>query len=149
MSNNEKDSKYYAVQQGRNPGIYDSWNAAREQVDGYKGAVHQSFKSPDDASTFTYSTRQNTVTGETQSMGYQGKAGGSYGVRNGVQQGVYDNWAQAEDNVRGYPGAEHQRFNNSDQAKQWVNQPASGSKGNNNANDNVEYEGNGYAKYGL
>lgn len=36
--------KYYAVRQGRNPGIYTSWTECREQTQGYSGAVFKSFE---------------------------------------------------------------------------------------------------------
>ena len=36
--------KYYAVRQGRKPGIYESWTECREQTAGYSGAVFKSFE---------------------------------------------------------------------------------------------------------
>lgn len=41
--------KYYAVKFGRNPGIYETWDEAKEQVHGYKNAIYKSFKSEEDA----------------------------------------------------------------------------------------------------
>ncbi len=35
--------KYYAVRQGRIPGIYRSWEECKNQVSGYSGAVYKSF----------------------------------------------------------------------------------------------------------
>jgi ribonuclease HI len=35
---------YYGVWQGRNIGIYSSWNECKEQVDGYKGAKYKKLK---------------------------------------------------------------------------------------------------------
>ena len=35
--------KYYAVQAGRVPGIYTTWNDCQKQVVGYKGAKFKSF----------------------------------------------------------------------------------------------------------
>jgi ribonuclease HI len=37
--------KYYAVKNGKIPGIYTSWNECKEQVSGYSGAVYKSFTS--------------------------------------------------------------------------------------------------------
>ncbi len=42
-------SKQYVVWVGRHPGIYDSWNEAKQQVDGYPGAQYKSFSSREDA----------------------------------------------------------------------------------------------------
>lgn len=44
--------KYYAVKAGRNPGVYDSWNACKEQVDGFSGAQYKSFKEKADAEAY-------------------------------------------------------------------------------------------------
>ncbi len=37
--------KYYVVWDGRETGVYDSWESCKEQVDGYPGAVYKSFDS--------------------------------------------------------------------------------------------------------
>ena len=36
--------KYYAVKIGRIPGIYESWEEAKKQVNKYPGNQHKSFK---------------------------------------------------------------------------------------------------------
>jgi len=41
--------KYYAVRNGRNPGIYESWEECKAQVDGFPGAEHKSFTKKDEA----------------------------------------------------------------------------------------------------
>ena len=41
--------KFYAVKIGRTPGIYNTWDECREQVDGFSGAEYKSFPSKDDA----------------------------------------------------------------------------------------------------
>lgn len=45
-------AKYYAVKQGRNPGIYSSWDECKKQVEKYKGAIYKSFTSLDEAKNF-------------------------------------------------------------------------------------------------
>lgn len=45
-------SKFYAVKEGRNIGIYTSWDECKKQVDGYKGAVYKSFKTANEAAEF-------------------------------------------------------------------------------------------------
>lgn len=37
--------KYYVVWEGHEPGIYDNWDDAKEQITGYPGAKHKSFAS--------------------------------------------------------------------------------------------------------
>lgn len=44
--------KYYAVQAGRVPGIYTTWNDCQKQVVGYKGAKFKSFPTPEAAEAY-------------------------------------------------------------------------------------------------
>lgn len=44
--------KFYAVKNGRKPGIYESWDECKAQVDGYSGAIYKSFKLKSDALEF-------------------------------------------------------------------------------------------------
>lgn len=50
--------KYYAVKVGKNPGIYESWEEAKENVVGFIGAVHKSFSNYDDAVDFMNETEK-------------------------------------------------------------------------------------------
>jgi ribonuclease HI len=43
--------KYYVVWKGVNPGVYDNWDAAKAQVNGYEGAVYKSFPTPEEANS--------------------------------------------------------------------------------------------------
>ncbi len=42
-------SKYYVVWEGRAPGIYDSWDEANDQIEGFPGARYKSFPDLDSA----------------------------------------------------------------------------------------------------
>lgn len=44
--------KYYAVQKGRKPGIYETWADCEAQVKGFSGAVYKSFPSLNEAQAF-------------------------------------------------------------------------------------------------
>ncbi len=44
--------KYYAVQQGHNPGVYLNWGACEAQVKGYPGAKYKSFPTREEAEAF-------------------------------------------------------------------------------------------------
>lgn len=45
-------NKYYAVKKGKTPGIYNSWNECKAQVDGFSGAEYRSFKSEQEAQDY-------------------------------------------------------------------------------------------------
>lgn len=49
MSAPSSRRKYYVVWEGRSPGIYDSWEEARDQIDGFPGARYKAFTSQDAA----------------------------------------------------------------------------------------------------
>lgn len=42
-------NKWYVVWVGQEPGVYDSWNECREQIQNYPGARYKSFDSQDEA----------------------------------------------------------------------------------------------------
>lgn len=44
--------KFFAVKKGLNPGIYNSWDEAKKEVIGYKGAIYKSFKTIEEAKAF-------------------------------------------------------------------------------------------------
>lgn len=44
--------KYYAVRQGRVPGIYESWDECKSQTDGFSGAEFKSFPTREEAKAF-------------------------------------------------------------------------------------------------
>jgi len=44
-----KGQKFYSIFKGHTPGIYTTWDEAKEQVDGYPGAVYKSFKTEEEA----------------------------------------------------------------------------------------------------
>ena len=41
--------KFYVVWIGLNPGVYDSWEACKQQVEGWKGAVYKGFDTREEA----------------------------------------------------------------------------------------------------
>ena len=44
--------KYYAVKNGRKPGIYRTWDETKNQVDGFSSPVYKSFKTLAEAKDF-------------------------------------------------------------------------------------------------
>lgn len=52
-------NKFYAVKEGRLPGIYMTWEECKAQVNGYSGAVYKSFSSEDQARSFMKDSRES------------------------------------------------------------------------------------------
>lgn len=44
--------KYYAVKNGKVPGIYNTWDECKENIHGFKGAIYKKFDSEEDAINF-------------------------------------------------------------------------------------------------
>lgn len=61
--------KYYAVKQGRKPGIYKSWPECQEQVNGYGNAIFKGFSTLEEAETFmTNDDHRNLSEKQNQDM---------------------------------------------------------------------------------
>ena len=59
-------AKYYVVWKGRHPGVYDNWDDAREQVEGFEGARYKGYDSPQAA---TEAFRGDSRKGESRDLG--------------------------------------------------------------------------------
>lgn len=47
------NKKYYAVKIGKEPGIYNTWDECKEQVNKFPGAIYKSFKTLEEAEKFS------------------------------------------------------------------------------------------------
>ena len=45
-------ARFYAVKQGRIPGVYSNWSDCEAQVKGYRGALYKSFNNEEDAKKY-------------------------------------------------------------------------------------------------
>ena len=52
--------RYHAVKKGRNPGIYQTWDEAKAQVNGYSGAIYKSFATLQEADEFMLGSIEQT-----------------------------------------------------------------------------------------
>ena len=62
--------KFYVVWIGVNPGVYDSWEACKQQVEGWKGAVYKSFDTRQEAEEAINLPPENFI--EKKSAGHKG-----------------------------------------------------------------------------
>lgn len=51
--------KFYAVKKGKNIGIYETWDEAKEQVTGFSSPIYKSFNTKEEAEQFLYSDNKN------------------------------------------------------------------------------------------
>ncbi|NLV75571.1 MAG: RNase H [Tissierellia bacterium] len=50
---------YYAVKEGREIGVYETWGECEAQVKGYSGAVYKKFSTYEEAENFVYNIERN------------------------------------------------------------------------------------------
>lgn len=53
--------KFYAVKNGRVPGVYKTWDECKKQTSGYSGAAFKSFPTEEEAKAFVLGTLYDTV----------------------------------------------------------------------------------------
>jgi len=63
-----KMSKFYAVKNGRNPGVYRSWNECEKNVKGFSGSVYKSFPTLQEAEIFLGQNKQNEIQTENKQI---------------------------------------------------------------------------------
>ena len=47
-------AKFYAVKEGKKPGIYHTWDECKEQVNKFPGAIYKSFKTLEEAEKYLH-----------------------------------------------------------------------------------------------
>lgn len=70
--------KFYAVKQGRAPGVYQSWEECKAQVDEYSGAIYKSFPTAAEALAFVTGMQQEKTIQQSDSQGLTAYVDGSY-----------------------------------------------------------------------
>lgn len=75
-------SKYYAVKNGRNKGIYRSWDECQKEINGFSNAIYKSFKTKEEAIAYlenNSSDEKKDYTFKTKVVAY---VDGSYNKEN-------------------------------------------------------------------
>ncbi len=78
-----KAKKVYAVRNGREIGIFDTWESCKRSVDGFKGAEYKSFQDPEEALCYMGWSSVN----ELSEPGIKAYVDGSYNVADGRYAG--------------------------------------------------------------
>ncbi|KUL85854.1 hypothetical protein ZTR_07363 [Talaromyces verruculosus] len=110
--------KYYAVKEGFRPGIYYNWNDCLAQVTGFKGAVFQSFPSLEEANSFLTGQKALSRNGMASTTNESGTR--FYAVQRGRVPGVYSNWAEAQEQIKGFTRPRYKKFDTRKEAEEFV-----------------------------
>lgn len=91
--------QFYAVANGRVPGIYNDWKKARSQVQGFPNAVYKGFNVREEAEQFM---KDHHLPGKFK----------YYAVKTGNKPGIYTNYEEAKKSWEGFEKAKYKGFNN-------------------------------------
>lgn len=125
--------KFYAVKAGLKPGIYETWDECKAQVEGYSGALYQGFSNRKDAEEFlgidtdsnsssdsaSNSTSDNVSA--TMDMPIPKRDGKCYAVKVGRVPGIYSTWDECKEQIDGYTGASYKKCANISAAMDFIN----------------------------
>ena len=75
-------AKFYAVKEGKKPGIYHTWDECKEQVNGYSGAVYKSFTNEEEAKAFIKKEERKV----SDDLGLLAYVDGSFCIDNHIEE---------------------------------------------------------------
>ncbi|KOS22114.1 Ribonuclease H [Escovopsis weberi] len=105
--------KFYAVRAGFTPGVYLTYAECQAQTAGFKGAVFKSFVSREDAEAFAAGKKVEAAPGEPDKF---------YAVAVGSPTGIFTDWAEASQAIKGVKGPKYKRFNTRAEAVGYIKQ---------------------------
>ncbi|KAL2264995.1 hypothetical protein VTJ83DRAFT_7505 [Remersonia thermophila] len=114
--------KYYAVRVGAKPGIYTSWAICQQQISGFKGAVFKSFTDYEDASAFVQGRNPTSAAADNKPPRF-------YGVAVGRTPGVYTEWSEAQEAIKGWKMPKYRKFDTREEAEEFVRTYRAGAAG--------------------
>ena len=124
---------YYAVKVGLKTGIFKSWSECSACVQGYPDAKYKGFATLAEAEAFiggstvvknNKSSKSNRTESKPiykfDSKKFNSETQAYYVVRCGRLVGIFDNWKECEEQVKGYSGAQYKKVNGKSQALEYL-----------------------------
>ena len=102
-----KTKKFYAVREGRKPGIYYSWEECKAQIHGIK-SEYKSFETLNEAEDYLNHTSKNSFSEKV------------YAVKVGREPGIYFSWDDCKSQVTGFSNAEFESFLKFEEAEEYL-----------------------------
>ncbi|WP_418889083.1 viroplasmin family protein [Paracrocinitomix mangrovi] len=97
-----KQKKYYVVWEGHQAGIYDSWEKCQQQIKGYPNAQFKSFKTRQEAE-LAFRDQETYNVSDKKKQYY-------YVVWHGTKPGIYTEWKDVLENIKGVKGPIYKTF---------------------------------------
>ncbi|CAM9014766.1 unnamed protein product [Wickerhamomyces anomalus] len=117
---------FYAVQKGKAPGVYKTWDECKAQVIGFSGAIYKKFNSIGDAQHFINGSILSHTKSPGGDLNFASNAMKSnskkafYAVAKGQKTGIYDSWDRCKAQVSDYEGAKFKKFDTQHEAKDFI-----------------------------
>eukprot|EP00835_Amoeboradix_gromovi_P003394 NODE_222_length_13951_cov_0.396982.p7 type:complete len:275 gc:universal NODE_222_length_13951_cov_0.396982:7458-8282(+) len=113
--------KYYAVVNGRIPGIYTNYEDAKMQIQGFSQAKLKRFSLETEAKAY-YQEQKHKIpkTFVSAAATSKRKKKKYYAVRIGREPGVYESWEDCKKQTTGYPCAQYKSFENLEEAQKYA-----------------------------
>jgi len=96
--------KIYAVQKGKQTGIFNSWEECQKQINGFSGAIYKSFKTTEKDLAEKFIQGDKTVKSSKDTKFYT--------VIRGNKTGIFDTWELTKEAIEGFSGAKYKSFKN-------------------------------------
>jgi len=106
-----EEAKFYAVRAGHVPGVYKTWAECTEQTWGFKGANYKKFSSLSDAKA--WAAGKNVAPSKDAPSKY-------YAVAVGEPTGIYTDWAEASEAIKGTKGPKYKKFFTKEEAVGYI-----------------------------
>lgn len=106
--------KFYAVRAGHTPGVYATWDDCRQSITGFKGSSFKTFPTFSEAEAFVAGHEvalSNLSPAETPRF---------YGIASGHNPGIYTNWADAQEQIKGWKNPKYKKFATREEAEAFV-----------------------------
>lgn len=113
--------KYYVVKVGRNPGIYNTWDECKIQVDGYSGAKYKSFTTLGEANDYLgLKLSSSNSTSNIKNKDISQSKQTLYAVKEGRVIGIHKSWESCKAQIEGYPNAKYKKVNSIEEGFEYI-----------------------------
>ena len=93
---------YYTVHIGRTPGIYNTWNECKEEVEGLEYSEYKKFSDKDKAEDFLKFGRKGKEATIVNTSSSKKSKKVYYVVHKGKLPGIYNSWDECKLQVKGF-----------------------------------------------
>ena len=109
VTGNGSRKNFYAIKDVEHPGIYESWEEAKKNIDDWKTAKFKGFYTKEEAEEWMKETKPDTK-----------RRKNFYAVRIGAKPGIYESWEEAKQNIGNWKRAQFKGFYTKEEAEEWM-----------------------------